>query len=262
MIHRNMMVSRCETWWHDGEWVGTVGTRWVKHVKHEACTLCSSLVTNLLVFMKFSNRQATLVSFKEFVLSFRSATGILPCSFRSPSHCSQESHLPWAAASDTGDHWTSRHPACTSESDKKEMVWNSLMNLIRHNGLRGFEWKDFRAFTARFSSLKKQCKMQRLLLASSGWLCCLVSFQSCRCSSLKLDENVYQQKVFQTANAFGCQYLRNVENLQTRMFWMFFFILSGHENPWSGSVRLNETLNRNELNCQENVQLTRDVHVT
>ena len=91
----------------------------------------------------------------ECVLSFWSATGILPCFFRSPSHCSQEPHLPWAAASDTGDHWTSRHPACTSESGKKEMVWNNLMNLIRHNGLRGFEWKDFRAFTAWFSSLRK-----------------------------------------------------------------------------------------------------------
>ena len=81
MIHRNMMVSRCETWWHDGEWVGTVGTRWVKHENHEACTSCSSLVTSLLVFMKFSNRQATLVSFKEFVPSFWSAAGILPCFF-------------------------------------------------------------------------------------------------------------------------------------------------------------------------------------
>ena len=62
----------------------------------------------------------------EFVLSFWSATGILPCFFRSPSHCSQEPHLPWAAASDTGDHWTSRHPAVRQKVVRKkwfETTW-------------------------------------------------------------------------------------------------------------------------------------------
>ena len=121
--------------------------------------------------MELSNLQATFVSPKSLSLLFE-VPQVFFCAFFIPLHIvSQEPHLPWAAASDTGDHWTSRHPAWTSDSGKKEMVWNGLKqhwwiwsDLIRHDGLRGFEWQDFRAFTdplVPFSSTKKALRTRR-----------------------------------------------------------------------------------------------------
>ena len=129
-------------WW----WlVGTVGTRWVKH---ETCTLCTLLVTSLLVLWNWAIFKPLLSHPRSLFLLFE----VPQVFFRAFS-------FPFILFSGTAftvscRQWHRRSlnvktpSRKTSESGKKEMVWNSLMNLIRHgNSLRGFERKGFRAFT-------------------------------------------------------------------------------------------------------------------